>query len=173
MVEFTRNGFYSQRFQTSDGTVHDKVRVIAINTEACYYYNLYLLAEMSDPGDQLQWLEYTLNEMQQNGEIAILIGHHPPGAFDCLSAWARRLNALIERYQDVIRLSFFGHMHEELFSSVRAQDSDRSINVNHWTAAMTTYSEKNTPAYPSFRRFILDEATMLPVKIETWLLDIT
>ena len=38
---------------------------------------------------------------------------------------------------------------------------------------MTTYSEKNTPAYPSFRRFILDEATMLPVRIETWLLDIT
>ena len=64
MAEFLQNGFYSQRFKTSDGRVHDNVRVLAINTEACYYYNLFLLAEMSDPGDQLAWLERTLHEMQ-------------------------------------------------------------------------------------------------------------
>ena len=51
LAEFSKNGFYTQRFKTSDGHVHDNVRVIAINTEACYYLNLYLLAEMSDPGD--------------------------------------------------------------------------------------------------------------------------
>lgn len=55
---------------------------------------------------------------------------------------------------------------------MRAMGSDKSIHVNHWTASMTTYSEKNTPAYPSFRRFIVDEATMLPVKIETYIMDI-
>ena len=110
--------------------------------------------------------------MQKKGEIAILIGHHPPGGADCLSEWAKRLNALMERYQDVIRLSFFGHQHEEMYSSVRAFDSNRSVHVNHWTAAITTYSEKNTPAYPSFRRFIVDEETMLPVKIETYIMDI-
>ena len=110
--------------------------------------------------------------MQENGEVAILIGHHPPGYEDCLSEWAKRLNALIERYQDVIRVSFFGHVHEEMFSNVRAWKSNRSISVNHWSAAMTTYSERLKPAFPSFRRFLLDEETMLPVKIETWILDI-
>ena len=64
MAEFLQNGFYSQPFKTTDGRVHDNVRVLAINTEACYYYNLFLLAEMSDPGDQLAWLERTLHEMQ-------------------------------------------------------------------------------------------------------------
>jgi hypothetical protein len=33
---------------------------------------------------------------------------------------------------------------------------------------MTTYSD----SYPSFRRFILDEQTMLPISIETWRIDI-
>lgn len=60
LKEFNKNGFYSQKFKTSDGRELDNVRVIAINTEACYYFNLFLLAEMQDPGDQLVWLEATL-----------------------------------------------------------------------------------------------------------------
>ena len=55
---------------------------------------------------------------------------------------------------------------------MRAQESDKSVHVNHWTGSITTYSERNTPAYPSFRRFILDEETMLPLKIETYSLAI-
>lgn len=101
-----------------------------------------------------------------------MIGHHPPGYSDCLSEWAKRLGALMERYQDVIRINFFGHVHEEMFSSVRAWESNKSIGVNHWSAALTTFSERMIPSYPSFRRFILDEETMLPVKIETYSLQI-
>ena len=79
----------------------------------------------------------------------------------------------MERYQDVIRVSFFGHVHEEMFSSVKAWgDNTKSIGVNHWSAAVTTYSERFVPSYPSFRRFVLDEETMLPVKIETYSLRI-
>lgn len=63
MEEFLQNGFYTQQFVTSDGRALDKVRVVAINTEACYTYNLYLLTEINDPGDQLAWLERTLHKM--------------------------------------------------------------------------------------------------------------
>lgn len=69
-----------------------------------------------------------------------------------------------------MRLSFFGHVHEEMFSNIRAWESNRSIGVNHWTAALTTYSEKLVPAYPSFRRFIVDAETFLPVEIETYVM---
>lgn len=79
----------------------------------------------------------------------------------------------MERYQDVIRLSFFGHVHEEMFSSVRAFESKKSIGVHHWTGSITTFSERQVPAYPSFRNFILDEETMLPIKIETYSMNIT
>ena len=110
--------------------------------------------------------------MQEKGEIAILIGHHPPSAYDCLSDWSIRLEAIMERYQDVIRLSFFGHIHEEMFSTVRGNKSDRAFGVYHWSAALTTFSERQVPALPSFRRFILDEETLLPLKIETYSMDI-
>ena len=36
---------------------------------------------------------------------------------------------------------------------------------------MTPYSD--FPAYPSFRRLIVDAETMLPIKVETWAIDIT
>ena len=37
---------------------------------------------------------------------------------------------------------------------------------------MTPHAEKY-PQLPSFRRFIIDAETMLPIKIETWAIDIT
>jgi len=33
---------------------------------------------------------------------------------------------------------------------------------------MSTYEKK----YPSFRRFIVDEETMLPIRVETWRIDV-
>lgn len=55
--QFAVNGFYSQRLKTSDGTVHDKVRIVAVNTEACYNANFFLMKYRNDPGDMLKWLE--------------------------------------------------------------------------------------------------------------------
>ena len=42
--EFQEYGYYQQKFRTSDGRVHDKVRVIGLNTQACYTMNVYLWA---------------------------------------------------------------------------------------------------------------------------------
>ena len=51
LKEFEANGFYTQKFATTDGTVYDKVNVIAINTEACYNANYYLMSNRHDPGN--------------------------------------------------------------------------------------------------------------------------
>lgn len=83
--EYGVNGFYSQYLTLSDGTTLDKVRVIAVNTEACYNMNFFLMKLRDDPGEQLQWLENLLYEMEANGEVGILIGHHPPGDDSCLT----------------------------------------------------------------------------------------
>ena len=37
-----------------------------------------------DPGDQLNWLENILLEMESNGEIAIILAHVPPASHGCL-----------------------------------------------------------------------------------------
>jgi 3',5'-cyclic AMP phosphodiesterase CpdA len=80
LAEFEKNGFYTTKFSTTDGTKYENVNIIAINTEACYNANYYLISNREDPGDQLKWLEEKLTKMEANGEIAILIGHHPPAS---------------------------------------------------------------------------------------------
>lgn len=51
-----------------------------------------------DPGDQLEWLENTLLEMESNGEIAIILAHVPPASHGCLYQWSQRYRALMDRF---------------------------------------------------------------------------
>lgn len=51
---------------------------------------------------------------------------------------------------------------------IKSWNENKSVGLNFWSGAMTTYSD----GYPSFRRFILDAETMLPLKAETWRLDV-
>ena len=124
--------------------------------------------ERLDPGDMLAWLDETFYEMEANGEIAILIGHIPPGSDSCLNQWAQRYRALMDRYQNVIRLQFFGHVHSERHNTIRAINTDNPVGINFWSGALTTY----TAGYPSFRRFVVDAATMLPIRVETYRMDV-
>ena len=160
MKEFIVNGFYTAKFQTNE-KVYDKVNVIAINTEACYNANYYLMSNRQDPGGQLQWLEEKLLKMEANGEIAILIGHHPPASEAALFEWGTRFRILMDRFQQIVRLSFFGHVHTEEHNVIKSWDNNVSVGLNFWSGAMTTYSD----SYLSFRRFILDELTMLTIEI--------
>ena len=112
--QFAINGFYSQKLKTSDGIFYDKVRIIAINTEACYNCNYFLMKLRDDPGDQLKWLKQTLEEMEANGEIGILLGHVPTASDSCLEEWATRFNSLMDRFQHIVRFSMFGHTHKEM-----------------------------------------------------------
>ena len=74
----------------------------------------------------------------------------------------------MDRYQHIVRLSFYGHVHEERHNVIRGINSDLPVGVEYWSGAMTTY----TYSYPSFRRFIVDAETMLPIKVETWRVDV-
>lgn len=47
-------------------------------------------------------------------------------------------------------------------------EDSKPIGVNFWTGALTTYHD----AYPSFRRFVLDAELMIPIRVETWKLDV-
>ena len=87
-VMYAKHGYYSQRLRVKDanGTLQDVegMNVVAVNTEACYNMNFYLMSQRDDPGDILKWLNATLAEYEAKGEIAMLMAHHPPGDADCL-----------------------------------------------------------------------------------------
>jgi len=97
LEELSVNGFYIDKFATKT-KVYDKVNVIAVNTQATYNANYYLIGQRYDPGNQLAWLEQKLTEMEENGEIAILIGHVPPASESSLFEWSARYTVLMERF---------------------------------------------------------------------------
>ena len=56
---------------------------------------------------------------------------------------------------------------------VRSVQSDKAIGVNFWTGAATPHFEIPTKANnPSFKRIVLDRETFVPVRVETYYLDL-
>ncbi len=74
-----------------------------VNTIACYIDNLYLLANITDPGGQIEWLRETLSLAEADGELVYIVAHIPIAYEDCFSAWSARYNALIDRYQNIVK----------------------------------------------------------------------
>jgi len=119
-AEYAKAGYYTQKLRTFNSTTntttyYNKTNLVAVNTQACYSMNFYLMSQRDDPGDVLAWLNATLHGFEQRGEIAILMAHHPPGSSDCLYEWASRFRAILDRYQHIVRFSVYGHVHLEIY----------------------------------------------------------
>lgn len=82
--QYAKAGYYSQPLRLTNGTLYQNTKIIAVTTQPCYQYNLYLWGERNDPGQVLQWLEDELRQMEKDGQIGIIIAHVPPGANACL-----------------------------------------------------------------------------------------
>ncbi len=112
-LQYKKYGFYSKDFTLKNKGPYPNTRVIAINTMSCYIWNFETMKSRYDPGDQLAWLEQELASLQAVNGKAIIIGHVPPLFNECIHGWSVRYQALVERYQDVIRFGMFGHDHTE------------------------------------------------------------
>lgn len=66
------------------------MHVLVINTQACYFFNYALYQELNDAGNQLNWLEKELKEIEISNELAMIIGHVSPGDFNCIHRWSSR-----------------------------------------------------------------------------------
>jgi len=165
---FAEVGYFTQKLRTASGKVYEKVNIVGVNTQPCYILNFYLWTQRNDPGGVLAWLNQTLFEIEQRGEIAIIISHIPVADMTCIDAWAKRYQALADRYQHIIRYTIFGHVHKEMHNIGRSFYEDKPIGVHYWSSSVSTWYEVN----PSFRVFIVDEETMLPLRIETHYIDV-
>lgn len=172
--EYLENTYFSYNSTTHPKTTDNfkrkmrDTRIIALNTQNCYFFNFYLIGEFNDPGQEFEWLENLLRQMEKDGEVGIIIGHVPPGDPDCLHAVSSRLRILYDRYQHIIRLNLFGHIHYEEFEVIRGIEDNKPIGSIHITSSFTPHTDQN----PSIRAITLDVATKLPVKIETYTMDL-
>jgi hypothetical protein len=110
--------------------------------------------------------------MEKNGENAILLGHIP--VHGCLRAWGGRFQALMERYQHIIRFGLFGHSHAEEFYLMRSVNrgdysQTKPLFFNSILGPTTTYTGNN----PSFALYEIDEETMLVVNVTTYFFNVS
>ncbi|XP_012499256.1 PREDICTED: acid sphingomyelinase-like phosphodiesterase 3a [Propithecus coquereli] len=107
-------GFYSQKVRTNPN-----LRIISLNTNLYYGPNVVTLNK-TDPANQFEWLESTLNSSQQNKEQVYIIAHVPVGYLPSSRSitamreyYNERLITIFRKYNDVIAGQFYGHTHRD------------------------------------------------------------
>lgn len=130
-----------------------RLRIIGLNNFVMDYTNLFLYENGTDAFGQFKWLEQQLELTANNSEFAIIIGHVAPQSKSGERTWGLRYAALMEKYANVVKGQFFGHMHEDYFYPIMSfLDPSQLVNVVNIHPALTTYSTVN----PSFRVYEMD-----------------
>lgn len=147
---------------------NSKLRILAINTFACSNYNFYLLRNATDPGSQIEFMRTTLLGAEKNGEMVYIIGHMAPGSPDCLTPWAARYAAIVDRFQGVIRGQFFGGSHHDEFKVNRGVFTGSPVGTLWVGPSLSTYKYRN----PSYRVYTADSDTSLLADVDTYRMDL-
>ncbi|CAD8091741.1 unnamed protein product [Paramecium sonneborni] len=145
---FKENGFYAKEF--------DNFKVIAFDSQICNPDNWYLIKDPTDPTGFLEWAEQELKQSEQKDQAVYFTAHIYTSS--CLVPWARRFNALVERFSYIVRGQIYGHAHGEFFNLYKDQNGE-PMNVAYISSSLTTYTYK----LPSFRKFVVDAKTMIPM----------
>ncbi|XP_011799843.1 PREDICTED: acid sphingomyelinase-like phosphodiesterase 3a isoform X2 [Colobus angolensis palliatus] len=109
-----KGGFYSQKV-----TTNPNLRIISLNTNLYYGPNIMTLNK-TDPANQFEWLESTLNSSQWNKEKVYVIAHVPVGYLPysqnitaIRGYYNEKLIDIFRKYSDVIAGQFYGHTHRD------------------------------------------------------------
>ncbi|XP_058535213.1 acid sphingomyelinase-like phosphodiesterase 3a isoform X2 [Ochotona princeps] len=112
ILTLRKGGFYTQKATTN-------LRIISLNTNLYYSPNVVTLNK-TDPANQFEWLENTLNNSQKNGEKVYIIAHVPVGYLPFSRSitavreyYNEKLVDIFRRYSDVIAGQFYGHTHRD------------------------------------------------------------
>lgn len=154
-------GFYSTKHPTKN------LRVISLNSAAYNDQNWYLIYNITDPGNQIQWLWNELSQAEKNNELVYIISHIVPGK--SLTEWALHFGALADRYQHIIRGQFFGHSHSDKFMVQKELFSSKPIDIQFISPSVTTYTGVN----PSYRLFEVDSESLQVTNYHQYRLNLT
>lgn len=96
-----------------------------------------------------------------------MLGHHT--AQNCQHQYGVRLRALMERFQNVVRIVAVGHVHTEMLHVFNSMtDVEKPVMVSSVGGSLTTYNHMN----PSFTLIDFDQETMAPVNIHSYYIDV-
>lgn len=160
---FGKYGFFSKPFP-----FNPKGKVISLNMQACNDMNWWLIdqANRAYPEFQIEWLESELAQIEKDDGFAYIIAHIQPQ--DCLHEFGVRFHALMDRYQNIVRFSSYGHSHEESVHITRAMNTTDPIGFFMGTGSGTAGGDKN----PAFTVFDFDAEYMVPINAHTYYLNL-
>ncbi|XP_005990512.1 acid sphingomyelinase-like phosphodiesterase 3a isoform X2 [Latimeria chalumnae] len=153
-----RGGFYTQVFKAN--FTQQPLRIISLNTNLYYSPNK-VTVNMTDPAQQFEWLEGTLENARLNQEKVYIIAHVPVGYLP----YARNVTAVREhynermvkifrKYSNVIAGQFFGHTHRDSIM-VLLDEKGNPINSLFVAPAVTPIKDalEITSNNPGFRLY--------------------
>ena len=108
-----------------------------------------------------------MKEIEAEGGFAILIAHIP--ASQCLHQFGLRYKALMERYQAVVRFTYYGHTHDEEIFVTQAINTTQAIGWNLVAASGTSGDTRN----PAFTLIEYDKEYMVPTNMWTYYFNLT
>ena len=161
---FKNYGYYTEKYK-------DNLRIVVLNCLLCDTWNFYIISGKHNAAKkEFVWLEEVLLNAENNNEYVYIIDHFPINSNFQLNECAKRLRALFDRFDYIIRGIFSGHTHLDDISPVRAYFEPKPIiNINYIAPPLTTYPKRN----PSFRMFLLDSNTKNVIDYQQYRLNLT
>lgn len=103
-----------------------------------------------------------LIKARSEGKTMIIAGGLNPGSSECNRQWSHRYSALMDAFQDIVRLQVFGGNSMETFDVFRNLENATPVGVATTSAPFNGYSKDL-----SGRVIEVDLASNFPIKIET------
>lgn len=147
------------------------LRIISINTQLFYRGNIWLYDSNTvqpDPDGLFAWLASELQEAEDAGQRAWIIGHLPPGKPDCLRNPSNYFNQVLQRYAETIAGVFAGHTHADEFEIGYSDNNNKTAataNLMTYIGGGATPNGRN----PSFRVYDVDPDTYDIMDIKVYL----
>jgi len=163
---FLRSGNYAVE-------INPRFRVLVVNTNVCYGFNMWQVYDPQDPGGQLEWLSLQLELTKQQNRTAHIIGHVPPGHEDCFKTWSREFYKITAKYKQTIRGQFYGHTHYDEFRLLHDPVFKTDpMNLMWIGPSLTPYRIEN-PGYRIYHMNIGNNFTYGDIlDHETWVYDL-
>ena len=147
------------------------LKIVAINTLACDSNNFWLLSNVTDPGNNLEFLRTELSSAEANNQFVYIIGHIPPSSETCLSLWSKHYSVLIQRYANIVRGQFFGHSHTDEIRISR--DSDYNpIGLQFVSPSLDPLNYIN-PSFRIYKSDVLSKSVITYTQYRMTLTDIS
>ena len=162
---FSKYGYYTELHPRTN------LRIVALNCLYCDAADYHLLSTThEDAKAEFIWLEKVLREAEKNNEYVYILDHFPINGDFTLYECSKRLRAIFDRFDYIIRGYFSGHTHKEDISPVRRYFEPRPIiNLNYIAPSLSTSDGGN----PSFRIYIIDSNTKNIIDYEQYRMNLT